>query len=449
MAGVKIAEAFVEFVARRARKFDETVAEVKKKSAEAAKGATQTAQAAAKTAGPAKTAQQAWDEMLGSAAKATEATTGAAAATAAGIGKIAPVAAGAAAALGPVAVGLGAVWVGIKLIGQMLPTLHAAADEAKRLRVTADVLGYTAAELTATAFALEHAGSSLEEFIGLRSEWNSQILDLQYGTGRATAALRILGVRATDETGRLRDLADVLPEISKGMKGLGGSDKQRLAEAIFGGSSSEFLKMLAQGEDSMKQMKLDARALGLQTNEATINAGAQVSDVWGALGDEIKALWKNVVAALSPAIIPLLTVLISLLGMINFVLSIVNATIVRPLTALFAQIYRVFQFVNRVVNNMHERFGWMKKLAEFFFGAQSKKGDSASGLGNASLQALSGGYAARLTTGLEFANSLVLAAVGRIDIAERQLAEQQKQTALLGVIAGSSPGETAPVGYGV
>ena len=85
MAGVKIAEAFVEFVARRARKFDETVAEVKKKSAEAAKGATQTAQAAAKTAGPAKTAQQAWDEMLGSAAKATEATTGAAAATAAGI----------------------------------------------------------------------------------------------------------------------------------------------------------------------------------------------------------------------------------------------------------------------------------------------------------------------------------------------------------------------------
>lgn len=81
---VKIGEAFVEFTARRAKVFDDTAKKVRQEAAATAKAASGATIPHSATSGPAKTAQQAWDEMLNSAKGATEAAAEGAAATAEG-----------------------------------------------------------------------------------------------------------------------------------------------------------------------------------------------------------------------------------------------------------------------------------------------------------------------------------------------------------------------------
>lgn len=423
---VKIAEAFVEFVAKRGRKFDETINALKK----------DTEKAADATASSGKTGAQAWEEMTGGIWGASAAAEGAATA----LGTVVPVVDIAALALKGLEV------VG-KLVVQSLGEIKKAADELKSLRVIGDVAGYSAAELSTMAFALERAGGAMGDFISLRQSWNAEILDIQFGTGKAGAALRILGVRATDETGKLRDLRDVLPEISAAMREFNDVDRQRLSQALFGGGSETFLKMLAQGNDSLKQLQLDARGLGLQINGATADAGAMVSDTWGTLLDELKTLWQNITATASPIIVPVLTLLISVLGILNFTLSAFNAVFIRPLTALFGMIYRVFQYVNRVVDGIQSRFAWIKRLSDFLYGERHNDPSSRT-LGRGSLSAISGGgYQAQLGGLTDFVREMITTAAGRSNIGESQLAELQKHTQLLGTIAGTPTG--AGLTYGV
>lgn len=419
MAGVKVAEAFVEFIARKGKNFGKVAEEVKQDAAKAAEGASTTAQGA-------KTAAQAWAEMT------------------AGMETAAPAAAGASAALGPVAIGVAAVAAGLFLVAKALPALKQAADEMKELKVIGDVAGYSASELTAMAYAMEHAGGTMHDVIALKSAWNSQMLDLSYGTGRAGAAMRMLGVSALDAKGQLRDVREVLPELAAAMEKYGASDRQRLAEAIFGGASEGFLKLVAQGKDSLKQMSLDARALGLQANDATIAAGAQVSDTWNTLLAELKALWRNLVALASPILVPLLALLISLLGILNFMLSAVNSLIIRPITALFSQIFKVFQWGNRMVDMVHNKLGWLKKIADWLYGGNNAKEDAQSHLGLSQIRAITGsGVVAGVGGFTDYARNLITMVTGKTDVGAAQLAELKSHTALLQTIAGGTNGEVA------
>lgn len=421
--GVKVAEAFVEFTAKRARKFDETVNQVKAATAQAT-NATQASSAAAKTGA------QAWDELTGGVWGASAATTAAGAA----LGTVVPV-------FDIATVAIKGLEIVAKLAGAALGSMKKAADELKAMKVLGDTAGYSASELSVMAWAMERAGGKLEDFISLRHGWNAAALDLQFGTGQAGTALRILGLRATDEAGKLRELRDMLPEISREMEKFNSKDRIKLSEALFGGGSDTFLKTLAKGNTSVKQMQLDARALGLQVNSTTVEAGTQVSDSWNTLLAELKTLWQNLVAAAQPLLVPLIAALISLLGMLNFMLSTFNSIIIRPVVSMFKMIYGVFQFVNRVVDKMHSNFGWMRKYIEFMFGSpENKGGDKSLGLG--SLTALQGGTGFGATLGglTEFARSMVQTAAGRSNVGEAQLAELRQHTQLLGEIAGGPVG---------
>jgi len=448
---IKIGEAFVEFFAKRSKQFDQVAAAVKKQSLDAAKASSQSATAAGANVGPAKTAAQAWNEMLAAGEKLAPvagevAQSGMAAAE--GVGALG---AGAAAAAGPIgiAVAVGASF--LVVLGKLLPAIHAAAEELKNMKVAADVAGYSTRELSATAYAMEKAGGSLNEFLSMRKAWNDQALDLSYGVGHAGTAMRILGVSATDARGKLRTIENVLPDIGRAMERFNAVDRAKLSDALFGGGGDGFLKLLAQGNKSLESMKINAEALGLTANKATSDAGSQLADVWSTLGGELKALWRNLAAALSPVLVPLLAEFVLALAGLNRLLAGLNTLFIAPFTRVCNMLMSTFTYIAKVIDAANKKLGKSPgaRTASFILDPLNLLGlrndDAAAGgsksLGLNQLSALQGGgFAATLGGLTEFARNMVQTAAGRSNIGEQQLAELKNHTQLLGQIAGSPLG---------
>src|SRR5262249_17363417 len=134
--------------------------------------------------------------------------------------------------------------------------------------------GVTVEDLSKLKFAAEQSGSS---FDGLQTALRGLANNMEAaaaGSKSQEAAFKALGVSATDASGNLRPMNDVLLDVADKFKTMpDGATKSALAMDIFGRSGLAMIPMLDEGSAGIKAMGDQAQRLGIVfTGEAAKGA---------------------------------------------------------------------------------------------------------------------------------------------------------------------------------
>lgn len=120
----------------------------------------------------------------------------------------------------------------------------------------------------------------------------AMLLRLSAPTGGAAKALRGLGMSITDELGNIRDMTDILEELSWAMESLGEGEQLRLLKEIFGerpaAGVTELLRQAGQGN-----LRRYTTEVADSDGEAGRTAATMADNLRGDL-DELRSAWADV-----------------------------------------------------------------------------------------------------------------------------------------------------------
>ena len=189
--------------------------------------------------------------------------------------------------LGPVAIAW-ATWTAGMKAGAMI-------DAAAQLGITTEAM--QAFHLVAL-----QSGVSTEQFDGALQRLTGAMGAAKDGSDEAIERFSKLGVKLLDSNGQLRPIADVLPEVARGLMQVS-SDTERnaLAQDLFGRSGSRVVTMLgalAQGTDFLTESARRQSAL----------VDRDVSEAWNKLEAQLKITKVTADAALASLGAPIATV---------------------------------------------------------------------------------------------------------------------------------------------
>ncbi len=156
-------------------------------------------------------------------------------------------------------VGLGAGLVA----GRLASSFNDAARTLDDMAKASQRLGIGVEQLSSLKFTADLANVSFEELLsGIQTAQKNLGQFTATGKGRASDAIRLLGVNVRDTTGRLRDMTELLPELADAINAVGDpSQRQFLVQRIFGESGSGFLNLLAEGGDRLRSFGEEAKRL--------------------------------------------------------------------------------------------------------------------------------------------------------------------------------------------
>jgi hypothetical protein len=141
---------------------------------------------------------------------------------------------------------------------------------------TAEYLGITAEALQELQYAAEKSGVSVDALNDAIKEIQVRATDAKSGQGEAAEAFRMLGLSSTDAAGRIREPLELLDAVADGLKALPShSERIWIADAIFGDEGSTVIKMLKDGSLGLRNMRQEARALGLTLGSESIAKAAR------------------------------------------------------------------------------------------------------------------------------------------------------------------------------
>lgn len=109
------------------------------------------------------------------------------------------------------------------------------------------------------------------------------------------ASLADIGIKANDSEGKVRPLADILPDVAAAFSRMAdGPQKTALAIQLFGKQGAELIPILNKGKEGLGEMMKAAEEAGLTMSGKTVaavdklkQAQDQLSDSWGALSRKI------------------------------------------------------------------------------------------------------------------------------------------------------------------
>jgi phage-related protein len=138
--------------------------------------------------------------------------------------------------------------------------------------------GETAEEASKLIYAFKHYGLSSDDAsrsLGILAKKLKGVSDEETGVttgGKSTAAiLADLGVQATDATGNLLPMGDIMPQIAEYFKTMpDGVEKTGLAMQLFGRSGKDMIPVLNQGSEGLKALGEDAEKFGLVLSEKSL-----------------------------------------------------------------------------------------------------------------------------------------------------------------------------------
>ena len=154
---------------------------------------------------------------------------------------------------------------GVASLGGIGLMAKQAIDAADNLGKMAQKVGVSVESLSALEYAgklsdvsLEQLGTGLKKLSVNLNEVGSG------GDNDAAAALKALGISATDSSGKLRNADAVFADVAEAFAGMkDGAGKTALAVAIFGKAGSDLIPMLNAGAKGLAEMRGEAEALGL------------------------------------------------------------------------------------------------------------------------------------------------------------------------------------------
>jgi hypothetical protein len=163
--------------------------------------------------------------------------------------------------------------------------------------------GVSTEELQQWEHAAELSGTTLGTMeVGIR---RLQAAQVEAADGVATYAdeFKRLGVEAQNTDGTFKDVAQLLPEVADGMKGLkSDSERSAVAMKLLGRGGVQLLPMLNQGGDAIRDMMQEMHALGGVIDDELIQASADYIDNQRRLNVALQGVKNSLAKNIIPAV---------------------------------------------------------------------------------------------------------------------------------------------------
>lgn len=178
-------------------------------------------------------------------------------------------------------IGDSASTVGTRLKGMTLPLIavgtglaalaKAAGENADRLFDLEAQTGASIEQLQEYEFVAKAAGASQEFFSDSVKQVVKSLDAALAGTGAASKAYEQLGVSVTGANGQIRDAGDITEEVIAKLAGMSNiTERNALAQDIFGKKWEETVSVLDLGTDAIERLKGEAHDMGAVMSEAAL-----------------------------------------------------------------------------------------------------------------------------------------------------------------------------------
>jgi hypothetical protein len=179
-----------------------------------------------------------------------------------------------------------------------------------KLKPQADALGVTVGKLQDFTQWAKEAGQPVDRVVaGLEnlSRVSAGVAEGAKGYDRAAEAFKRLNVSVVDaDTGKLRSIVDMMPEIATGFQNIADpGERAKVAYDALGKSWQVLLPMFMQGPEALKKAEDDATAIG-KLSDAQVEAALKYKDALNQLGPTITALKESLGGELLPVVTPAL-----------------------------------------------------------------------------------------------------------------------------------------------
>lgn len=176
------------------------------------------------------------------------------------------------------------------------------AEASDRIDKMSQKIGISRTAYQELDFILSQNGMSVDQLQGGMKKLVNTMQSVQEGSKTATATFDALGVSVTDSTGALRSQEDVFFDAIAALQGMSNeTERNALANDLFGKSASELAPLLNSGAGSMEELRQKAHDLGLVLSDETINAGVAFTDTM----DQTKRALASVTTQLGAEVMPI------------------------------------------------------------------------------------------------------------------------------------------------
>ncbi len=169
-------------------------------------------------------------------------------------------------------------------------------DQQNDLAIT---LGVSIQALQEWGYVAQLSGSSAQAYESSIGGLSQAIGDTANNVGRAKAIFEKMGISVKDATGKVKSADVVMEELRQKLKGLEKTEKISILSKL--GIDRSMLQMLESSDESINKLRLQARALGITTDEEKEKV-AEYKDSMDTLGFAFTALATKLQIALTPAL---------------------------------------------------------------------------------------------------------------------------------------------------
>lgn len=169
-------------------------------------------------------------------------------------------------------------------------------DQQNDLAIT---LGVSIQALQEWGYVAQLSGSSAQAYESSIGGLSQAIGDTANDVGRAKAIFEKMGISVKDATGKVKSADVVMEELRQKLKGLEKTEKISILSKL--GIDRSMLQMLESSDESINKLRLQARALGITTDEEKEKV-AEYKDSMDTLGFAFTALATKMQIALTPAL---------------------------------------------------------------------------------------------------------------------------------------------------
>lgn len=164
-------------------------------------------------------------------------------------------------------------------------------------------VGVSAKELSTLNYAAERGALDIGKFEAGMVKLTKAASDTSRGVGSASSAFEALGINVKNADGSLKGSDQLLKEISTQFAGMAdGAGKTALAVELFGKAGAQMIPFLNQGAEGIAAVQEEARALGLEIDDATAALAGSFNDALGDLRSLATGLGNDLARELLPSL---------------------------------------------------------------------------------------------------------------------------------------------------
>lgn len=212
-------------------------------------------------------------------------------------------------------VGLFTTGAGISQLIEFTRHMAELGDEAQR---TAQMLGLTVEQVTDFQFAVSATGGRIEQATSLMERLEIAMEGGGRRTAQSAAALKVLGISATDAAGHTRNLQDMLGLIADKFKtSADGPAKTAVAMALMGRAGAEMIPLLNRGSEGLRELASEARATGSEMSGGMAASLAALNEDIHVFDSAMNGLAQRIFSFFTPAADAIVTGLTSVVVWFN------------------------------------------------------------------------------------------------------------------------------------